>query len=120
MNPLDNDLDNEFNLDDLDFDLVDDANAEALSLHNTSTSTKKSLSFLNDIPVQVTVEVGAKTVTLQDLLEIKNDSILMLNKENGEPLDIKINGKLFAHGEVVVANGRYGVKITDIVNQDIK
>jgi flagellar motor switch protein FliN/FliY len=116
MTSLNNDLDNEFDLDDMDFDLTDDAKEEALP---SSAKKTKSLSFLNDIPVHVTVEVGAKTVTLQDLLEIKNDSVLMLTKENGAALDIKVNGKLFAYGEVVVSNGHYGVKITDIVNKDI-
>jgi flagellar motor switch protein FliN/FliY len=116
MTPLDNDLDNELDLDDMDFDLTDDVNEKT----SPSPDKKaKSLSFLNDIPVLVTVEVGAKTVTLQELLEIKNDSVLMLTKENGKALDIKVNGKLFAYGEVVVSNGHYGVKITDIVNNDI-
>lgn len=116
MNPLDNDLDNEFDLDDMDFDLTDDADEKASP---SAAKKAKSLSFLNDIPVHVTVEVGAKTVTLKELLEIKNDSVLMLTKENGKALDIKVNGKLFAYGEVVVSNGHYGVKITDIVNKDI-
>ncbi|ABM05275.1 surface presentation of antigens (SPOA) protein [Psychromonas ingrahamii 37] len=119
MNPLDNDLDNEFDLDDMDFDLINDVNDISDAPPSSSAKKAKSLSFLNDIPVHVTVEVGAKTVTLKELLEIKNDSVLMLTKENGKALDIKVNGKLFAYGEVVVANGHYGVKITDIVNKDI-
>ncbi|MFT6928289.1 MAG: flagellar motor switch protein FliN/FliY [Psychromonas sp.] len=118
MNSLNNDLDNEFDLDDMDFDLTDEVN-ETPSPGPGSAKKAKSLSFLNDIPVHVTVEVGAKTVTLQELLEVKNDSVLMLTKENGAALDIKVNGKLFAYGEVVVSNGHYGVKITDIVNKDI-
>ena len=117
MNSLNDELDTDFDLDDMDFDLLEEN--ETPELPATSGNTN-SLSFLNDIPVQVTVEVGAKTVTLQDLLTIKNDSVLMLNKENGEALDIKVNGKIFAYGEVVVSNGHYGVKITNIVNKDIK
>lgn len=117
MNSLNDDLDNDFDLDDMDFNLLDDEESPELP---TDSDKTKPLSFLNDIPVQVTVEVGAKTVTLQDLLAIKNDSVLMLNKENGEALDIKVNGKIFAYGEVVVSNGHYGVKITDIVDKDIK
>ncbi len=117
MNSLNDELDNDFDLDDMDFNLLDEEDTPELAESSNETN---SLSFLNDIPVQVTVEVGAKTVTLQDLLAIKNNSVLMLNKENGEALDIKVNGKVFAYGEVVVCNGHYGVKITDIVNKDIK
>lgn len=117
----DNELENDFDLDDMDFNLVDDDKLlESSDTKKNATSSNHSMDFLNDIPVQVSVEVGAKTVTLAELLAIKNDSILMLNKENGEALDIKVNGKLFAYGEVVVSNGHYGVKITDIVNKNIK
>jgi len=117
MNTTTDDLNmDDFNLEDINFNFEDNDN-EVIEDKVTPTETVRAMEFLNDIPVNVTVEVGAKTVNLSELLSIKSNSILMLNKENGEALDIKVNGKLFAHGEVVVSGGHYGVKVTDIVNE---
>ncbi|PKG39555.1 flagellar motor switch protein FliN [Psychromonas sp. Urea-02u-13] len=109
----------DLNFEDMNFNFEDDDD-KAIEEKVTPSETVRSMEFLNDIPVKVTVEVGAKTVDLSELLSIKSNSILMLNKENGEALDIKVNGKLFAYGEVVVSGGHYGVKVTDIVNEYVK
>jgi len=108
-----------FDLEDINFNFEDNDD-DVIEEKVTPPETARAMEFLNDIPVKVTVEVGAKTVNLSELLAIKSNSILMLNKENGEALDIKVNGKLFAHGEVVVSSGHYGVKVTDIVNEYVK
>ncbi len=107
-------------LEDIDFNFEDENNDNNLLFEEKTIPSQapRPMEFLNDIPVKVTVEVGAKTVSLSELLTTKTNSILMLNKENGEALDIKVNGKLFAHGEIVVSAGHYGVKVTDIINDD--
>jgi len=118
VNTINDDLDTDnLALEDMDFNFEDEAQAAEVVI---PPETLRSMEFLNDIPVKVTVEVGAKTMTLSELLATKTNSIMMLNKENGEALDIKVNGKLFAHGEVVVSAAHYGVKITDIVNENVK
>jgi len=75
------------------------------------TPPKRDLSFFGKIPVQVTLEVASTEITLQDLMEVDTSSVIVLDKLAGEPLDVKVNGALFAKAEVVVMNGNYGLRI---------
>ena len=68
------------------------------------------------MPLQVTVELGRTKKSIKDILELTNGSIIELDKLAGEPVDIHINGKLLAKGEVVVIDENFGVRITDIVS----
>lgn len=78
--------------------------------------TDKNLNFLLDIPVSVTVELGKTKLLLKDLLKLDEGAILELDKFEGEPVDILVNNKLIAKGEVVIINERFGVKIIDIIS----
>ena len=78
----------------------------------------KGLEHLLDVPVTVTVELGATRVLIQDILALGNGSVVELDRLAGEPLDIKVNGKLIARGVSVTVNGRLAVRVTEIVGED--
>ncbi len=76
----------------------------------------QNLDFILDIPLKVTVELGRTTVVVKDLLQLGQGSVLELDKLAGEPLEILVNGKLVAKGEVVVVNEKFGIRLTDIIS----
>jgi flagellar motor switch protein FliN len=80
------------------------------------TGPAKELDFILDIPLEVTVEMGRTKMLINDLLQIGQGSVIELNRLAGEPLDILINNKLIARGEVVVVSEKFGIRITDIVS----
>jgi len=76
------------------------------------------LSFVMDVPVEVTIELGRKTTKIGEVLRLGPGSILELNKANGEPLDVYVNNRLIARGEAVVVGERYGIRLTEVVVND--
>ena len=74
------------------------------------------LDFIMDIPLEVTVELGRTTMPIFDLLQLGQGSIVELTKVVGEPLEILVNKKLIARGEVVVVNEKFGIRLTDVVS----
>jgi flagellar motor switch protein FliN/FliY len=72
------------------------------------------LSFVEDIPVTVSVVLGKIRLPLKEVLNIEQNDVILLNKYLDEPVDIYVNDKLFGHGEIVVENNRVGVKILSI------
>jgi flagellar motor switch protein FliN/FliY len=93
---------------------VDFASFEPSSLVETET---KNLNMLLDIPLRVTVELGRTKRSVQDILNLSSGSIIELDKLAGEPVDILVNNKLIAKGEVVVIDENFGVRVTDIISQ---
>ncbi|WP_208592509.1 flagellar motor switch phosphatase FliY [Gracilibacillus suaedae] len=81
-------------------------------------SEKRNLDLLMDIPLQVTVELGRTQRTVKEILELSSGSIVELDKLAGEPVDILVNQKLIAKGEVVVIDENFGVRVTDIVSKE--
>ncbi len=77
--------------------------------------THQDLDFILDIPLELSVELGRSRMLVNDLLQLGQGSIIELNKLAGEPLEIYINTKLVARGEVVVVNEKFGVRLTDII-----
>jgi flagellar motor switch protein FliN/FliY len=73
--------------------------------------------MLLDIPLQVTVELGRTQRSVKDILELSQGSIIELDKLAGEPVDILVNRKLIAKGEVVVIDENFGVRVTEIISQ---
>ncbi|WP_067838567.1 flagellar motor switch phosphatase FliY [Amphibacillus sediminis] len=84
---------------------------------NLPQAEKRNLDMLLDIPLQVTVELGRTKRAVKDILELSSGSILELDKLAGEPVDIHVNNKLIAQGEVVVIDENFGVRVTDIISQ---
>ncbi|MNC43879.1 Flagellar motor switch protein FliN [compost metagenome] len=76
-----------------------------------------NLNLLLDIPLRVTVELGRTQKVIKDILDLSQGSIIELDKLAGEPVDILVNNKLIAKGEVVVIDENFGVRVTDIINQ---
>lgn len=76
----------------------------------------QNLDFILDIPLKVTVELGRTQILIKDLLQLGQGSVLELDKLAGEPLEILVNGKLVAKGEVVVVNEKFGIRLTDIIS----
>ncbi|BEU87172.1 flagellar motor switch phosphatase FliY [Selenomonas sp. TAMA-11512] len=77
-----------------------------------------NIGLILDVPLQVTVELGRTKKTIKDILDLTNGSIIELDKLAGEPVDIQVNGKFLAKGEVVVIDENFGVRITDIVSPE--
>ncbi|MDY0219638.1 MAG: flagellar motor switch protein FliN [Desulfobacterium sp.] len=75
----------------------------------------RELDFILDIPLDLSVELGRTRMLINDLLQLGQGSIVELNKLAGEPLEVYINRKLIARGEVVVVNEKFGVRLTDII-----
>ncbi|TCK07075.1 flagellar motor switch protein FliN [Marinobacterium mangrovicola] len=74
------------------------------------------LDVILDVPVRMTMEVGGTEIPIRNLLQLNQGSVIELDRVAGEPLDVKINGTLIAHGEVVVVNDRYGIRLTDVIS----
>ena len=72
-------------------------------------------SFIKDIPVQLSVELGRARLPIKDILKLGQGSVVELSAQAGEPMDVLINGMLIAQGEIVSVNGNYGVRLTDII-----
>jgi flagellar motor switch protein FliN/FliY len=79
-------------------------------------SPAKDIEFLLDIPLEFTVELGRTKMLIKDLLQLGQGSVVELDKLAGEPMEILINKKLVARGEVVVVNEKFGVRLTDIMS----
>ncbi|GAA5645286.1 MULTISPECIES: flagellar motor switch protein FliN [Vibrio] len=77
---------------------------------------ERDLSFFKNIPVTVTLEVASKEIALGDLMKAGEGSVIELDKLNGEPLDVKVNGSLMGHAEVVVVNEKYGLRLIDVLD----
>ena len=75
----------------------------------------RELDFILDIPLELSVELGKTKMLVNDLLQLGQGSIIELNKLAGEPLEVYINRKLIARGEVVVVNEKFGVRLTDVI-----
>ena len=76
----------------------------------------QNLDFVLDIPLKVTVELGNTNIVIKDLLQLSQGSVLELDKLAGEALEVVVNGKLVAKGEVVVVNEKFGIRLTDIIS----
>ncbi|RJP76364.1 MAG: flagellar motor switch protein FliN [Desulfobacteraceae bacterium] len=83
---------------------------------NEDNSERTDLDFILDIPLELSVELGKTKMLINDLLQLGQGSVIELNKLAGEPLEIYINRKLVARGEVVVVNEKFGVRLTDIIS----
>ncbi|SFF96950.1 flagellar motor switch protein FliN [Neptunomonas qingdaonensis] len=74
------------------------------------------LDVILDIPVTLSMEVGNTDISIRSLLQLSQGSVVELDRVAGEPLDVMVNGTLIAHGEVVVVNDRYGIRLTDVIS----
>jgi flagellar motor switch protein FliN/FliY len=76
----------------------------------------EKLDVILDIPVSLSLEVGRTKIPIRNLLQLAQGSVIELDRLAGEPLDVMVNGTLIAHGEVVVVNEKYGIRLTDVMS----
>ena len=100
-------------------------NAQPADLEKLEADKGSSLSNLDedvnlevilDIPVTIAMEVGSTKINIRNLLQLNQGSVIELDRMAGEPLDIRVNGTLIAHGEVVVVNEKFGIRLTDVIS----
>jgi len=101
----------------------DAAKAAAVQFSEFSKDGKKSTANANkdmdlilDIPVTISLEVGRTSISIKNLLQLNQGSVVELDRYAGEPLDVLVNGTLIAHAEVVVVNEKFGIRLTDVVS----
>ena len=95
--------------------------AQAATLPNLTPESgaaaeARGLENILDIPVVLSVEIGSTQVSIRNLLQFNQGSVVELDRLAGEPLDVLVNGTLIAHGEVVVVNEKFGIRLTDVVS----
>jgi flagellar motor switch protein FliN/FliY len=81
----------------------------------TATIPKVDIDRILDVPVQLTAELGRARITIKNLLQLSQGSVVELDGLAGEPMEVLINGYLIAQGEVVVVNDKFGIRLTDII-----
>ncbi|TBU98162.1 flagellar motor switch protein FliN [Stutzerimonas kirkiae] len=86
------------------------ANAQQVGLDGPN------LDVILDIPVSISMEVGSTEISIRNLLQLNQGSVVELDRLAGEPLDVLVNGTLIAHGEVVVVNEKFGIRLTDVIS----
>jgi flagellar motor switch protein FliN/FliY len=80
------------------------------------TNRELNLDVVLDIPVTLSIEVGRSRLSIRNLLQLNQGSVVELDRATGEALDVYVNGTLIAHGEVVVVNEKFGIRLTDVIS----
>ena len=110
--------------DDIDSVLAEqqDDDAQPMAMEEFNHSPQKGrvdspdLDVILDIPVRISMEVGNTQISIRNLLQLNQGSVIELDRLAGEPLDVLVNGTLIAHGEVVVVNEKFGIRMTDVIS----
>lgn len=99
---------------------VDDGYEKAqfgqLTNDNKAGSSEVNLDVILDIPVTLSVEIGRTRQTIRNLLQLNQGSVVELDRLAGEPMDVLVNGTMIAHGEIVVVNEKFGIRLTDVIS----
>lgn len=125
----------EFNEDPMDADIADDWAAALSEQHNMGDDIADgfggggqanrgvdlpqgdvNLDVILDVPVTIAMEIGRTRISIRNLLQLSQGSVVELDRLAGEPLDVYVNGTLIAHGEVVVVNDKFGIRLTDVIS----
>ena len=80
------------------------------------TNEDINLEMILDVPVTISMEIGHAKISIRNLLQLNQGSVVELDRLAGEPMDVLVNGTLIAHGEVVVVNDKFGIRLTDVVS----
>lgn len=100
-------------------DADDLASAEFDNLEDTSggpAGVEANMDVILDIPVTISMEIGRTSISIRNLLQLNQGSVVELDRLAGEPMDVLVNGTLVAHGEVVVVNEKFGIRLTDVIS----
>ena len=96
---------------------LDDLLGEAGEPARPQPDLQRNLQMFRNIPVRLTLEVDSVEIPLADLLSLSQGTVLALDKPAGAPLDVRVNGVLLARAEVVVVNGKYGLRLLEVVDE---
>lgn len=97
-------------------EVTEEPNFQELKTETPDAAPKRDIEFLIDIPLTITVELGRTKMLIKDLLQLGQGSVIELDKLAGEPMEILVNNRLVAKGEVVVVNEKFGIRLTDIMS----
>lgn len=103
----------------IDLDLELDAAGQSVEVPSEPEPIARKasgLSLINEIPVEISVEVSRTSLLLKEMMELGPENIIMLDKKEGEPVDVKVNGVLFGTGQIIAQEGKYGVQILSLVD----
>ena len=81
-----------------------------------NSASEVKLDVILDVPVTLSLEIGRTKINIRNLLQLNQGSVVELDRFAGEPMDVLVNGTLVAHGEVVVVNDKFGIRLTDIIS----
>ncbi len=95
---------------------VAQAPLETLQAEAGGSGTAPNLDVILEIPVTVSMEIGRTRMNIRNLLQLNQGSVVELDRLAGEPMDVLVNGTLIAHGEVVVVNEKFGIRLTDVIS----
>ncbi|MGF6709987.1 flagellar motor switch protein FliN/FliY [Luteibacter sp. W1I16] len=96
-------------------DELENANDASLA-SSIGLGNEVNLDVILDVPVTMAMEVGRTKISIRNLLQLNQGSVVELDRAAGEPLDVFVNGTLVAHGEVVVINEKFGIRLTDVIS----
>lgn len=95
---------------------VQTATLDTLEDDSAPVGEEVNLDVILDIPVTIAMEIGRTTISIRNLLQLNQGSVVELDRLAGEPMDVLVNGTLVAHGEVVVVNDKFGIRLTDVIS----
>ena len=95
---------------------IEQVQAPSLQDSSIAQSGDVKLDVILDIPVTVAMEIGRTKLSIRNLLQLNQGSVVELDRMAGEPMDVLVNGTLVAHGEVVVVNEKFGIRLTDVIS----
>lgn len=92
------------------------AEADSQVESRKSSADELNMDVILDVPVTLSMEIGRTQINIRNLLQLNQGSVVELDRFAGEPLDVLVNGTLIAHGEVVVINDKFGIRLTDVIS----
>ena len=95
---------------------AESAQFQPLSADSQGTGGEVSLDAIMDVPITISMEIGRTKISIRNLLQLNQGSVVELDRLAGEPMDVLVNGTLIAQGEVVVVNDKFGIRLTDVIS----
>lgn len=93
-----------------------DDKADKSDAYTDMNGKELKLDVILDVPVTISMEIGRTKINIRNLLQLNQGSVVELDRLAGEPMDVLVNGTLIAHGEVVVVNDKFGIRLTDVIS----
>ena len=102
----------------LDLDDLDLGNLGQDQVPGAQTTSSQDMSFIRNIPVNLTLEVASTELMVGDLMNVGLGTVIELDKISGEAMDVKVNGTLLGHAEVVIVNNKYGLRLVNVIDDN--